>query len=60
MDQEEEGEEEGPTGMDVDLAQKPKLIIKDPSPVREPSPIKEKEPSQARLATPSTSGEFDY
>ena len=46
--------------MDVDPIQKPKLIIKDPSPIREPSPTKNKEPPQARLATPSTSGEFDY
>ena len=41
---EEEVEEKGPTRMDVDPVQKPKLIIKDLSPVREPSPTKDKEP----------------
>ena len=46
--------------MEVDPIPKPKLIIKDPSPVKELSPQKEIHPPQARLATPSTLGEFDY
>ena len=60
VQEEEEEEEEGPTRMDVDPTPKPKLVIKDPSPVKESTPIKEKEQPQTVQATPSTLGEFDY